>query len=41
MLHNITKRRPWRRGAQVIEDVFEVTQLLKKVEVKRREWQEQ
>ena len=40
MLHNITKPRPWRGGAQVIEHVFEDAQLLKRVEGKRQEWQE-
>ena len=38
MLHNITKPRPWIEGAQIIEDVFEDAQPLKRVEVKRQEW---
>ena len=38
MLHNITRPRPWRGEAQVIEDVFEES--LKKVEVQKQEWKE-
>ena len=37
MLHNITKPRPWRGGAEVIEDVFEDAQPLKKVDIKRQD----
>ena len=40
MLHNITKPRPWRGGAEVIEDVFEDAQPLKKVDVKRQKWRD-
>ena len=38
MLHDMTKPRPG--GAQIIEDVFEDAQLLKRVEVRRQEWKE-
>ena len=41
ILHNITKPRPWRGGAQVIENAFEDAQPLKRVEAKRQEWREQ
>ena len=41
MLHNITYMpRPWRGGAQVIEDVFEDVQSLKRAEIKRQDWRE-
>ena len=35
MWHNISKPRPWRGGAQSVEDVFEGAQPLKRVEVTR------
>ena len=35
MMHNITKPRHWRGGAQVTGDVFEDAQRLKRVEVKK------
>ena len=38
MLHNITKPRPWIGGAQILEDVFEDAQPLKRAQVKRQEW---
>ena len=37
-LTHITKPMWWRGGAQVLEDVFEDAQPLKRVEVKRQEW---
>ena len=39
-MHNITKPRPWRGGAEITEDVFEDAQPLKRVEVTRQEWTE-
>ena len=38
MLHHITMARPWRGGAQIIEDVFDVAQPQNRVEVNRQEW---
>ena len=40
MLHNITNPRPWRGGAQEIDSVFEFSNLLKRVEVTRQEWED-
>ena len=40
MWNNITKPTPWRGGAQIMEEVFEDAQLLKRVEVKRPDREE-
>ena len=41
MLPIITKPRRWRGGAQIIEDVSEDAQPLKRAKVKRQDWREQ
>ena len=40
LLHSISKPRPQRGGVKVIEDVFDDTQLLTRVEVKWQEWKD-
>ena len=40
MCNNIDKPRPWRGRAQVIEDVFQGAQPMKRVEVQRWRWRE-